>query len=726
MKDKSKHHVLVTVNAILLVSFVVPSPILLHAQEVSLSPEPPASPTTTVQQPVPTEAQNESSPAPVQKQESPFDLGIGRERSQRPPRPVRDPIPRQRDKSKEELPSDISALATADRYEYERHPINTRIAISADESSGAFTTSIPIKTPLGRKGVQPSLSLSYNSYRQEDINIAGFGWTIDIPSIERINKRGVEGLFTQFDFRSSLDGELGRKASATTTEDYGAKVENGAFRAYEYKSHAWWKVTDKTGTIYTFGTSTLSRLDDPNDSTKVYRWMLERVEDPNGNYMTYEYTKDKGQVYPSKIKYTGKSTDQGIFEVEFLKETRSDIATSTATGFAVVSRYRINEIQTKVNNSWIHKYELGYTTGDNGVRSLLSSITETGRDETTGATIALPATQFSYQASIRSMTEDTGYSTSTMPNFISLAGFDNGVRIAEVNGDGLPDIIYAHESGSIWRIYTNDGDGTGWTQDTGYSTTSLPYFISLAGYDNGVRAIDVNGDGFDDLIRSHESGSDWRIFINNTDGTGWTKDTGYSTTSLPHFITAAGNDNGVRIVDVNGDGLADLFHSHASTPVRKIYLNDGDGTGWTQDTNYALSNLPYFLDNASNDDGVRMIDINGDGLPDIIRKREFSDNNRIFINDGDGTGWTEATSTATTTIPNFASQNGYDEGVRFADINGDGLTDVIQAHESGGRKHVYFNDGDGTGWTEVQRMRQPQYPTSSALRATITQSALPT
>ena len=62
----------------------------------------------------------------------------------------------------------------------------------------------------------------------------------------------------------------------------------------------------------------------------------------------------------------------------------------------VTSNYLINEIDMKVSGDWVRKYTLSYTTGDNGARSLLGSITEAGKDGQ-GTVTTLPATSFSYQ-----------------------------------------------------------------------------------------------------------------------------------------------------------------------------------------------------------------------------------------------------------------------------------------------------------------------------------------
>ena len=137
---------------------------------------------------------------------------------------------------------------------------------------------------------------------------------------------------------------------------HSSKVDNGEFFDYEYASSTdTWIVKDKQGTVYTFGATINSRQDDLGDPTKVFKWMLEEIRDTNDNFIRYEYYKDNGQIYPYKIFYTGHSTTDGIFEVEFLREARNDNLNSFATGFNVYNDYRINEIEISVNNQWEKK-----------------------------------------------------------------------------------------------------------------------------------------------------------------------------------------------------------------------------------------------------------------------------------------------------------------------------------------------------------------------------------
>ena len=84
-------------------------------------------------------------------------------------------------------------------------------------STGAFTQSVPLDIPPGRNGLQPDITLDYNSQRTQD-SIVGYGWQLSIPYIQRLNKTGSQDLYgsTPY-FTSSLDGELANMSISTTT-----------------------------------------------------------------------------------------------------------------------------------------------------------------------------------------------------------------------------------------------------------------------------------------------------------------------------------------------------------------------------------------------------------------------------------------------------------------------------------------------------------------------------
>jgi len=154
----------------------------------------------------------------------------------------------------------------------------------------------------------------------------GYGWDIPIPYIVRMNKNGVDELYdSDTYFYSSLSGQLATTSSSTV---YQTRFDDGSFMQYEYIDNAW-TVTDKAGVVYKFGHSTTTRQDNATNTSEVYKWMLEEVRDKNDNYVSYEYYKDGGEIYPDTITYTGHDTTDGPFTVEFVREARDDIDTSS-------------------------------------------------------------------------------------------------------------------------------------------------------------------------------------------------------------------------------------------------------------------------------------------------------------------------------------------------------------------------------------------------------------
>src|SRR5216684_1902274 len=122
-----------------------------------------------------------------------------------------------------------------------------------DGASGALTQTIPIDTPPGRNGLQPSLALTYNSQDGED-SIVGYGWSVSIPYIQLLNKTGSQNLYNVPHFTSSIDGELATSSNGTTTQTFVARIDDGHFNSYSLTNNVW-TMYDKNGTRYTFGAS---------------------------------------------------------------------------------------------------------------------------------------------------------------------------------------------------------------------------------------------------------------------------------------------------------------------------------------------------------------------------------------------------------------------------------------------------------------------------------------
>lgn len=586
------------------------------------------------------------------------------------------------------VPLVAEAAVSDDDYYGPRRLVSVQNQLTniANTPSGAFLHEIPITIPPGRNGLQPELSFTYNSQNKNKASLFGYGWDVSIHSIQRHNKTGTDKLYSNHYFLSSISGEL-EDISLSDGEHgtYGAKVDDGSFLKYEYATSTdAWEVTDKEGVVYTFGTATSTQQYDASDTSRVFKWLLEEVRDQNDNYISYEYYHDDGQVYPSKIKYTGNGTTDGIFEVEFLREARDDDHTSYESAFEVGTNYRIDEVQVKVDGSWVRKYELAYTTGDNTKRSLLSSITETGKDESAN-TITLPAHSFTYQDHNDSWTEDTAW---VVPQ-----DFDNGaVVVTDITGDNLPDIIKSKQSGPTHykTIHINDGVD-GWADET--SNWTLPVVLTDGNAQHPhTFLVDVDGDGYVDILKATNATSTRAVYINDADGTGWTQDSNYD---IPFdFETAAGVDHAYQLMDANGDGLIDIVHSE-NTSTSSVFFNDGDGTGWTEDTNWSV---PISLGSSPRYD-VRIFDANGDGLVDIVHSENTTTGkyDNVYINNGKD-GWDNDSNYS---VPvNFSNNGAQQRQIGILDANGDGLLDFVDADGNAQTRKIYLNKGDGTGWAE--------------------------
>ncbi len=607
------------------------------------------------------------------------------------------------------------------------------LRVTPSDQTGALSYDIPIVIPPGRNGMQPSLSLVYNSQQDDNESIVGYGWSLSVPYIERIARKGVNRLYDEHFFYSSLSGEI---VAIDINEDgfgvYGPKVDTGSFLSYELRDDHSWLVRDKQGRSYTFGKTLQSRLHDPDDNSRVYAYFLEEMRDTNDNFVAYEYAREDNQLYPERVRYTGHADEHGIFSIHFSREARNDEVVSYKRDFSVETTERINRIEARINGEWVRRYDLSYISGENGRRSLLQSVTESGRREDNGQVTTLPATSFSYQEKSgdwRFLVEFPRLIAWDQPQrFVD--GVNSGYKPVDVNGDGVVDLIRAlqgnfindiNNGGTFLSKIDNDGN-ISWEShhDSDQNSKYIAPRPITTGHksDLGVRFADVNGDGYVDFIQAWQDADTGQshkgVYINNKRD-GWDEDENYV---IPqNFIIYDSNrrritDNGVRITDVNGDGLSDFVEAWGddwwgdnARARKRVFVNKGDGTGWELDENFSVRNgfMVNGFTSGQLDKGVRIADVNGDGLPDLVRVHTDRSPSKVAINTG--TGWFEVDSYNSfppRTTPADGAKHGFNKDMILTDVNGDGLADIVRA-----RKHnlvekqyraVYINKGDGTGW----------------------------
>ena len=184
------------------------------------------------------------------------------------------------------------------------------------------------------------------------------------------------------------------------------------------------------------------------------------------------------------------------------------------------------------------------------------------------------------------------------------------VAIADLNGDGYPDLVFANWS-----------DGTSvkvdsyiyWGSAKGYSVASRTGLPTMAAA--GVSVADLNGDGNLDIV-----------FSNHTDGSSnkvdsyiyWGSAAGYSVAKRSGLPTVGATGNSVA--DVDGDGNLDIvFSNHADGKNKKqmSYVYFGAKTGFTTANRKQLPTI------GAGDNLVA--DLNGDGYPDVVFANQDDD-----------------------------------------------------------------------------------------------------
>ena len=128
--------------------------------------------------------------------------------------------------------------------------------------------------------------------------------------------------------------------------------------------------------------------------------------------------------------------------------------------------------------------------------------------------------------------------------------------LADVNGDGIPDLISVDTAANQVSVALGLGDGTFATPTT-FATGTGPTRVLVA---------DVNGDGKPDIVTTNSAGT---VSVLLGDGTG---------SFAAPIDTAVGSDpEGLAAGDINRDGKLDLVVADSGSSSVSVLLGDGTG-----------------------------------------------------------------------------------------------------------------------------------------------------
>lgn len=229
-----------------------------------------------------------------------------------------------------------------------------------------------------------------------------------------------------------------------------------------------------------------------------------------------------------------------------------------------------------------------------------------------------------------------------------------------MNSDGLVD--YVTED----TIQLNQGTGFGPAQSWWGKNTDLQYGETYH-YNNDKRAensttdnyIDINGDGFPDYVNKVYDKDYFRIWLNNGNSLlpeiQWPmsgNNKGLQESWTEYQFQGGGIDlNNIKhhgeigLLDINGDGLPDWVSKSQNENYFLVRLNSKDGFGSVQSWYGQDKDLSYtFVDDGAKKAHTEsdMVDINGDGLPDMVAKHRDNNYYLVSLNLGDKFGpWEE-------------------------------------------------------------------------------------
>ncbi|HEY0990169.1 MAG TPA: SpvB/TcaC N-terminal domain-containing protein [Kofleriaceae bacterium] len=307
---------------------------------------------------------------------------------------------------------------------------------------GAASFTVPLTVPPGRAGMQPDLALVYSS--RGGNGLVGVGWSL--AGLSQISRCGStyfhDRVARPVDYAHDhycLDGMRLLQIASAPTPFVGCAI------AHEYRTEPEtqqrvvtcgedtlgpiaWLVYAPSGRVSFYGFDASNRIEvtvrglDANGgetvtSTRRTTWLLQRVEDHGGNYMTYTYgssrTTDRVEWWPARIDYTGYSrgstvaapTRSVLFDYG---KARADAFSTFEAGVEIAHTHLLARVTMQAPDAaeqlqaaplaHVRQYRLGFTTSGPTSRRLLTSLAMcNGFADDSNASECLPPTTFTYE-----------------------------------------------------------------------------------------------------------------------------------------------------------------------------------------------------------------------------------------------------------------------------------------------------------------------------------------
>ena len=245
--------------------------------------------------------------------------------------------------------------------------------------------------------------------------------------------------------------------------------------------------------------------------------------------------------------------------------------------------------------------------------------------------------------------------------FQSAAAFATGlhpaaVAVGDLNRDGKPDIVAANFGAATVSILLGNGNGTFQPQSTA-TTGAGPQALAIA---------DLDRDGNLDLVVVDTNADRVSVLLGHGDGT-----------FAPQALLAVGSvPRSVVVADFNVDGYPDLAVVNNNGSTVSVLLGNGNGSFQSQSA-FAVGANPV---------GIAAADLNGDLKLDLMVTNGVDNDASVLLGNGNGT-FQGQTTVATGAAPVAATA---------IDVNGDAEADLVVANQDDNGAGVLLGHGNGT------------------------------
>lgn len=569
-------------------------------------------------------------------------------------------------------------------------------------NTGTAKYGIGIQVPPGTAGHEPSLSLSYDGGGGN--GPLGYGWAMSLPHIQRRSDKGIPTYGTNVGFPrvDVFINETKEELVPQTNGFFFCKNEGSFIRYRRVGSH--WEGTLPNGTKLEFGLTASGRIENAarvftwllERETDTHGNVIEYAYRSFTNYL------NSNQKYLASVRYGPGAPPWTHFHFVTLGyEDRTDWFEDGRAGFLVRTGKRLKSIivgsqgatlaghlggdfngdgQTDYLN---RRYELAYLNyaGTNSHWSLLERVTMIGADGVS----AMPPAKFNYAVCnppvVLSATSNVLASVNE-----PIAVMDNElVDLVDMNADGLPDILRTELGGahtvSINRglvqhaggfaiqwstpVAVDPGNGTAWNFDLGSEGTHLA---------------DMNGDGLADLV--HRTLDDTVFFFANRGNLSWSERQEMSLQDSAPPSPFGQPD--VRTADVDFDKRIDIIQSIdvGGGTAYRIWFNVGQQSYSPSITVEPDTAWDFSIS------AVQIADCNGDRVPDVCRVQA---NAVVTIA---GLGYGQLSAPRNIVLPDMTLDDTLIAKARLTDLNGDGLADLVIDRPSPGTCWYWLNMGN--------------------------------